>query len=373
MRDAFVFTVALVLACSVARADQSANPFLAAFSRIHLPGTAFDEIESPRAPDYGDASSWAALPDRLDASDVAPVGVRIVDPEKADADVFFIHPTTLLSSDYWNQDLSDTRTNAWTDAGPMHSQASAFNGCCRVYAPRYRQSGLSAQSIYSADSVKARALAYADIKRAFRYYMAHYNHGRPFIIASHSQGSRHSLNFIPEVIDNTPLVKQFVAAYTIGAWIPESWFSRMKDIKPCERGDDTGCVVTWSTLAEGADARAQRRGYGRRDGQPLGFADRGFVCINPLSWSRAPELAPASLNLGGWTRNGSMRPRPADPGLVSARCDNGAVFVSEPRAPGYRNGLLPGGNYHNYDYGLFYMNIRKNASDRVKAFVAARQ
>jgi len=126
-------------------------------------------------------------------------------------------------------------------------------------------------------------------------------------------------------------------------------------------------------LAEGADARAQRRGYGRRDGQPLGFADRGFVCINPLSWSRAPELAPASLNLGGWTRNGSMRPRPADPGLVSARCDNGAVFVSEPRAPGYRNGLLPGGNYHNYDYGLFYMNIRKNASDRVKAFVAARQ
>ena len=376
MRQLSLIVALLCLAGQVSAqstAPPRQNPFQGIFAKLHLPTPGFDETPPPPAPDYSRAASWAALPGTANATNAAPVGETVIDPASAQADVFFIHPTTLLSSDHWNQSLDDQKTNSWTDAGPMHSQASAFNGCCRIYAPRYRQAGLSAQTIFSADSVKAQTLAYDDVKRAFRYYLDHYNNGRPYIIASHSQGTRHAINLLPEMVDGQPAMARFVAGYLIGAWIPESWFAGMKAVKPCNTATDTVCVVGWATLAEGSDGMAQRAGFGRRDGREANFAAQSFLCVNPLRWSRTTEPASAALNLGGWTRAGSTAPRLADPGLVGARCDTGALFIGTPSAPGYQNAVLPGGNYHNYDYGLFYMNIRRNAVDRINSNAATRR
>ena len=33
---------------------------------------------------------------------------------------------------------------------------------------------------------------------------------------------------------------------------------------------------------------------------------------------------------------------------------------------------MPGGNYHNYDLGLFYMDVRDNVAERLEAYLAAR-
>jgi len=340
---------------------------LATLMFAHPPSTAFSAAAVPPAPDYSQRASWAA--DGWDAGS-GPAGVMEAYPEGRKVDVFFIHPTSFFSNDKWNQPIDDAETNTRTDKGSLRGQASVFQGCCRIYAPRYRQFTFSAIIHYDANSRAAEDLAYSDVKRAFEYYLAHYNHGQPFIIASHSQGSRHAVRLIPEMIDGTPLMKQFVAAYIIGNWIPQSWFDRMKDIKPCEHADDIACVVTWSTLLEGSDAHAQRVAFAQRQGEPDSLADEAFVCINPLSWSAGPALAPASLDIGGWTYGTGNTPRPLDPHLVAARCDDGALSVSDP-GPDYHAGVLPGGNYHNYDYQLAYMNIRQNAIDRTKAFLAA--
>jgi hypothetical protein len=336
----------------------------------HAPHTPFDQMTPPPAPDYSQRASWGAMPGTQDPTNVAPPGVAKADPATAPADVFFIHPTSFFDSDQWNQPLSDETTNRQTDTGTLRAQASVFNGCCRIYAPRYRQMTLGGFVGYSKSSDEALALAYSDVKRAFDYYIAHYNRGRPFIIASHSQGSRHAVILLADAIDGTDLRKRFVAAYIAGTWIPESRFARLKTIKPCERADDTGCVLTWSTLADGSDAQAQRVAFARRSGLPASLADEKFVCTNPISWTRSTALAPASLNLGGWLPGESDPPRAIDPNIVSARCDDGALFVSRPDSFLYRIGRLPGGNYHNYDYQLFWMNIRKNAQTRVQAFLA---
>ena len=233
-------------------------------------------------------------------SDAIPPGVPAGDPAKAPVDVFFIYPTSFFSNDHWNAAIDDAETNAQTDYGSLAAQASAFNGCCRIYAPRYRQMTLGGFLKWSRSSDKAMALAYSDVKRAFEYYLAHYNHGRPFIIASHSQGSRHATTLIPEMIDNTPLRKQFVGAYVVGTWLPQMWFDKMKKVKPCNGAADTGCVVTWSTLLEGSDGAKIRADFAARGGHYPEFADQHFICINPLSWSRGNELAPPSVNAGGW-------------------------------------------------------------------------
>jgi len=359
--------VAAVLVVGIGYAYGARLALMAMLFLAHPPRTPFDRQTPPPAPDYAQAASWAALPGTPNATDATPAGISHIDPAAAKVDVFFIYPTSFFSNDRWNADIGDAATNARTDAQSLRNQASAFNGCCRIYAPRYRQMTLGGFLRPSPDSSKAMALAYSDVKRAFQYYLAHYNHGRPFVIASHSQGSHHAARLIAEMIDGTPLMKRFVAAYVVGNWIPESWFAKLKDIKPCERAEDTGCVATWSTLLEGADAQRQRDGFVKRSALPEAVAHQPFVCTNPLIWTTASTLAPASDDIGGWVY-GKVN-NPPDPHLVSARCDDGALFVSDPGAD-YHAGVLPGGNYHDYDYQLAYMNIRKNAALRAAAFLA---
>jgi Protein of unknown function (DUF3089) len=344
---------------------------LAALIMAHPPDEPFDASKAPPAPDYSQRSAWASLPDMKSPSDAVPPGEQAADPATAPVDVFFIYPTSYFSNEHWNAAIDDAETNARTDSGSLRAQASAFNGCCRIYAPRYRQMTFGGFIKWSDNSSRAMALAYMDVKTAFQYYLAHYNHGRPFIIASHSQGSRHATALIPLMIDGTPLMKQFVGAYVVGTWLPQSWFDKMHDVKPCERANDIRCVVTWSTLLEGSDGQQARRDFARRGGHPDLFADQPFVCINPLSWSRGKELAPASRDLGGWIPGREEKTLPVVPNLVSARCDNGGLFVSKPDGVAFNIAVLPGGNYHNYDYQLAWLNIRKNAVERAHAFLNA--
>ncbi len=343
----------------------------------HPPREPFDPRTAPSPPDYSQSRFWAALPSAPGMSAATPYGVNAINPKNAQVDVFFIHPTTFFSNSKWNQPLDDADTNERTDKGTIRNQASVFNGCCLIYAPRYRQMTFSGFLKASPDVNAALDLAYSDVKMAFEYYLAHYNHGRPFIIASHSQGSRHARVLLEQLIDSSNLRDRFVAAYVIGNWIDRDWFSHLKTIKPCEHADDVGCVVTWSTLADDADGESQREAFARRSGigddAAKKFAQRQFVCINPLSWSADAALAPAQMDLGGWVYGRGNAPRPPDPGLVSARCDDGALYVSRPDDIAYRIALLPGGNYHNYDYQLAYMNIRENAIARAHAFLAHAQ
>ena len=97
-------------------------------------------------------------------------------------------------------------------------------------------------------------LAFSDIERAFDWYLAHENHGRPFIIAGHSQGAFHMATLLERRIDGTPLQRQMVAAYIIGINLAEGDFGRrFKAVPPCPRPADTGCVVQFEAILAGSD------------------------------------------------------------------------------------------------------------------------
>ncbi|HSM95095.1 MAG TPA: DUF3089 domain-containing protein, partial [Rhizomicrobium sp.] len=177
---------------------------------------AFDPAATPPAPDYAQAGAWAALPGMNNPTDVAPPGETIADPRTAPVDVFFIYPTSFFSPGQWNAAIDDAATNKRTDDGSLRNQASAFNGCCAIYAPRYRQMALRGFVHHTPAADQAMDVAYSDVKRAFEYYLEHYNHGRPFIIAGHSQGARHARTLLADMIDGTKLQNQLVAAYVVG-------------------------------------------------------------------------------------------------------------------------------------------------------------
>ncbi|MEN9315737.1 MAG: hypothetical protein RIS35_2130, partial [Pseudomonadota bacterium] len=244
----------------------------------------FDEQAPPPAPDYGRAASWAAGPFGAGASAVVPAGASAA-AHSPNADVFYVHPTTFKAKDRWNQDLSDDATNRWTDVSVIARQASAFNGCCRVWAPRYRQA-----SFVDRDGGRDRAmeLAYTDVARAFDWFLAHRDARRPFILAGHSQGGWMVAALLERKVQGTPLQSRLIAAYIIGINLGEGEFgTRFKGITPCATPAQTGCVVQWNALLPSANLPVMAglyqstyvKSYGDNPGKLT-------LCINPLTFDR---------------------------------------------------------------------------------------
>lgn len=330
------------------------------------PGVPFDAEAPPSAPDYADPRSWSALPERDDLADRFPPGSPAIDPGQAFADVFYVHPTSYTGS-RWNAPTDDAALNQATDRVATGIQASAFNGCCAVYAPRYRQANGTAFYHPSADGDRALDVAYGDIERAFAAFQARRGPGRPFVLASHSQGSVLAERLLYEVISGTELRDQLIAAYLIGGRVTEAGLrERAPDIPVCRAPDDLHCVIAWN--ARGPDHVPTRFELHRPD-------SRERVCTNPLSWRADGAVAATELNLGAvFLETDDIAPRL---GFADARCAGGTLILSRigvaPRDLPSRilDHVLGSGNYHAIEYQVFFMNLRQNAIARVSAFRSA--
>ncbi|MEY3443574.1 MAG: hypothetical protein RLZZ519_1855, partial [Bacteroidota bacterium] len=180
----------------------------------HLPP--FSPEDQPAAPDYSQEKYWSALPFRKDAPDVTPWGEKWISDSLKKVDVFYIYPTLFMNGKTWNADVDKKSLNRRIDHYPVKFQASIFNHVGRVYAPRYRQAIIDSYHDKTGSGEKALDFAYQDIRRAFEYYMEHYNQGRPIIIASHSQGTTHSRRLLKDYFDNPEMKAKLVCAYAVG-------------------------------------------------------------------------------------------------------------------------------------------------------------
>lgn len=330
---------------------------------------------APPAPDYAQPDSWAASPGHPGAADEVAPGLpdaALADAQKAD--VFFIHPTTYLAQDASNARYDEPgRTSEQIDHGVLRFQASVFNACCRIYAPRYRQAAIGAFA-HAGDASAARAfeLAYGDVLRAFDYYLQHENHGKPFLIASHSQGSLHAMRLLQDRIAGQALQARLVVAYVIGYYLPEE--IERTGVSACRTARQTGCFVVWNSVK--ADASDQEREKSRLiwlEGRYQHVGARRLLCVNPLSWTLGGD-APAELNLGALPGvPGRTALRAPQPKLTGAQCDGAALRVDIPLGSrrGFTDVLSLFGSYHLFDYNLFYTNIRVNARERIVAWRTA--
>lgn len=303
------------------------------------------------APDFSNLNYWAAHPDKKDPSDSISPSIDKITVRDTAADVFFLHPTTLTSySDTsWNADINDPFINAKTDYSPILYQASVFNES-RVFAPRYRQAHIRAY--YSTDSAqnrKAFDLAYEDIKTAFQYYLNNFNHGRPIIISSHSQGSTHAQRLLKDFFENKPLKNQLVVAYILGMYIPATYFH---DLKMCTDSTQTGCIAGWRTFKHGYEPDFV-----------LKEKNTGWV-TNPLTWQTTDVYASSDLNKGGIISNFEKLHK----GISDAQIHDGVLWINKPHMPG--SILLRMKNFHVGDINLYYMNIRENLRQRIRNYGA---
>ncbi|MCF4167231.1 DUF3089 domain-containing protein [Zavarzinia compransoris] len=347
----------------------------ALLSFMVTPSGRFDAAHVPPAPDYDDPDAWLALPDRADSADLVPKGAVPGDnQDHAPVDAFYVHPTTYVDAAGWNAPFDDP--DAGRLAGEL-GQAAVFNGCCRVYGPRYRQATLAAfQDESREDGRKALGVAYDDVLAAFRHYLAHWGGDRPFILVAHSQGTLHLQRLLAEVVaPDADLRRRLVAAYAVGYPLPVELFDGvLAPLRPCRAPGATGCVLAWSSFArDGAPDFYRHRAEIWDPKRDTGFAPvagRPILCVNPVSFTMDEAEIPREANRGGTVRSmvtGELEP--LSTALVDTRCHDGILRISEPEPYVFRAILLPGGDYHVYDYALFWQDIRLDAIARVNAYL----
>ncbi|MBN8501244.1 MAG: DUF3089 domain-containing protein [Sphingomonadales bacterium] len=318
---------------------------------------------------YADPALWLARPGDPGQALVQwkPEGFNPTAEEAGglNAAVFFVHPTSYLKKAHWNAPLDDPDANR-ISAITVRGIASVFGAAREVWAPRYRQATFGAFATDAPEAKQAHNLAYADVAEAFDAFVAAQPANRPIILAGHSQGAFILKRLLAEKIAGTPLSRRIAAVYAVG-WVVD----RKRDLPgmglpACSAPDQSRCVISFLSFADQADTTMMREAYERFAGHEAAAGQPDYLCSNPLTGGIGGS-APASANAGGIVPDLKFETATLTPGLVGASCaPDGSLRIGT--GPDLGPFVLPGGNYHVYDYALYWLPLRQDFARRVAAW-----
>ncbi|MBQ8714494.1 MAG: DUF3089 domain-containing protein [Prevotella sp.] len=302
------------------------------------------------APDYSQKSCWYKIPEITKKFDT-----------------FFIYPTEYMGSnegdpDYASLDNPDMVEGVKNDHIIM---ASAFEESTNLFIPYYRQaSAMAMKNAYDKTGDIRGVLVstpYEDITAALDYYFENYNNGRPFIIASHSQGSAINSLVLRDYFKEHPdYYKRMVASYMIGFSVTKDWLKDNPHLKFATGESDTGVIVSWNTEGKkNVEQNAKNV-----------VVMQNAISINPLNWKLDDTYASASENKGsliidekaGTVNIGDIG---ADAQVNTAR---GVVVTNANSEPIPLTEFFGPQSFHNGDYTFYYNNIKDNVAKRIAAY-----
>jgi hypothetical protein len=245
-------------------------------------------------------------------------------PQHRRFDCFYVYPTV--------SDQTTTVSNRDVDPEERSMalyQAARFSQYCRVFAPMYRQVTVPA---LLAGKFGTRPVGQRDVAAAFQTYLQRYNHGRPFVLIGHSQGSLALQQLIARQIDPTSYIRdRLLSAILLGGNVlvrdGSDVGGTFQHIPACRRATQVGCVIAFSTFDQPPPAGTI---FGRST-----VTGEHVLCVNPVTLQRrgtrvdtilpSAPFAPGTLVAAAFSALHLAQPRPATvwsslPGSFSARC-----------------------------------------------------
>ncbi len=320
-----------------------------------MPVKNFDIDEIPKKYDYSKLNSWIAHPESLDVSKFLPKKNEI-SSDRSNVVVFFVHPTTYINRENWNQPNDDLVSNEILKKRIITNQVSIFSACCEVFAPRYRQATLSSFIALERNKRSAFKIAFEDVESSFKFFNKNLRKDRPFIIAGHSQGTMHALKLLKKIESKPEVFSKFIAAYLVGFSITKS---DITPLKACEDNYSINCVVAWNSIEE--------------DGFITFKREEDLICINPLSGESNENRVPNTANKGGFgfsnwifeQNNKEWDSIKLEQDVAGAQCKDGNLHVIDLRSKNFPVRLF---SLHAYDYGLFYMNTLESTKIKTNEY-----
>lgn len=293
---------------------------------------------TPAPVDYASGANWICLPGRADAC-AAPLPTAALTPSGfgpvADVpaagdppiDCFYVYPTVSRDSGL-NSDLTP---GPQEEMGAAALQLARFRNVCKTYAPLYRSATLASIGalLRGEDVTPVMAQAYGDVVAAWRHYLQHYNHGRPFVLIGHSQGSIHLSGLLAQEIEGKPEAARLVSAILLG-WsieVPEGQVvgGTFRTTPLCTRNGETGCVISYMSFrAESPPPANSFLGRAPRPGMTA-------ACVNPAAlaggaapldsfWFTASPPQQGQTPISWSTTGPPPAPYLETEGLVSGEC-----------------------------------------------------
>jgi Protein of unknown function (DUF3089) len=334
-----------------------------------VPTTKFEKQDALAKNIYDDPKMWFAMGKSSSDNPVRwqPKGAPPIE-YPGQAAVFFIHPTSYLDKSHWNAPLEDPVSQDRARLF-LRGMASPFAPVGEIWAPRYRQAAIGAFLTSKPEGEQALNAAYQDVLLAFDSFMTKVQKDRPIILAGHSQGGLHLTHLLKDRIAGKPIAKRIVAAYVVGWPVSSTNDVAAMGLPLCTSLETTGCLMSWQSYAEPADYQAILDVYDTTTGfDGNSRAGSPLVCTNPLNGGEAAE-ALAEANLGTLKPSDDLKSGELIAGAVPARCDErGFLLIGDP--PKLGPYVLPGNNYHVYDYPLFWANVRADVMQRLEKFLA---
>lgn len=311
-------------------------PFLLLFFRA--------EAVLAEVPDYSRPSNWAYY--------------GIGDETEKPADLFLVCPTVDMG-------LQGNRRMSLEDAamkekfvGALNMERGIYEENTRMYAPYYRQVSLPVYTMNRTEQETLLAEAYEDVRAAFRYYLEHFNGGRPVVLAGFSQGADMCIRLMKDFFADEGLRGRLVAVYAIGWRITKEETKEYPWLHVAAGERDVGGIITFNSERVGVEESI--------------IIPRGVktLAVNPLNWTSSSEPAPRELNLGACFTDYRGRITEEIPALTGAYIDEnrGSLIVTDISADRFPNDLIGEGIFHIYDYMFFYRNLQKNVADRIEAY-----
>ena len=277
------------------------------------------------------------------------------------ADVFYVYPTvsTISFADNdssWFADI--TLPEVREEANGNQRFNKMLYGEYNFYAPYYRQMIFEAysQPLIVLDSLAQ--ISAKDVNDAFQYYMAHYNHGRPFFLMGHSQGSQMLIELLKHGMTEEQR-KLMVAAYCIGYHVTEKELEEFPvALQPATDSLETGKLIVFNSVT---------------DTTAIGSVSLyDVVGVNPTTWTMATDTVPSEFHLGLAKYNATrdsvlIVPCPTRTYLynhttVCPDLDPEMVFI-----PAYED-MFPKGNLHFADSWLYGGNVIQNMDCRLRHY-----
>lgn len=345
MTSSFKFLLVACLASLMAIGCQSPSTLsTSTTSSLTSSSISSQETLNLKPTDYSQAANWAYL------------GIG----EEKEADVFLVCPTIDMKEET-NMSLEDEE-NIASFLGALNMERGIYEEATTLYAPYYQQAAMMAYDLDQETREAILEVAYQDVSNAFAYYLAHYNQGRPIVLAGFSQGADMCYRLMMEYFDEPKLQDQLVATYAIGWPLTQEMVDQYPQLKAAQEETDTGVIITFECEDESIDDTFIL---------PAGIQT---LSINPLNWKTDSTPASKEENEGACFTDYEGNILEEDVALCGAYLapERGSLKVTDIVMSDFPAGIpnLPEGSYHLYDYQFFYRNLQENVQKRLDAYLS---